>query len=91
MKLEDEMGNFLGKVSYLRKHAWWSLPQTTLLKQISQQIFLYPASIYMFKDNNKNSRTRFEICSKLTIETPERRHWFSAASLFKYVWPFSGH
>ena len=30
---------------------------------------------YMFKVNNRNTRTRCEICSKLTIKTPERRHW----------------
>ena len=29
----------------------------------------------MFKVNNRNTRTRFEICSKLTIKTPERRQW----------------
>ena len=29
----------------------------------------------MFKVNNRNTRRRFEICSKLTIKTPERRHW----------------
>ena len=34
-----------------------------------------PASNYMFKVNNRNTRTRCEICSKLTIKTPERRHW----------------
>ena len=34
----------------------------------------YPVVIYMFKVNNRNSRTRCEICSKLTIKTPERRH-----------------
>ena len=28
----------------------------------------------MFKVNNKNTKTRCEICSKLTIKTPERRH-----------------
>ena len=28
----------------------------------------------MFKVNNRNTRTRCEICSKLTIATPERRH-----------------
>ena len=27
---------------------------------------------YMFKVNNRNSRTRFEICSKFTIKTPWR-------------------
>ena len=28
---------------------------------------------YMFKVNNINTRTRSEICSKLTIKTPKRR------------------
>ena len=28
---------------------------------------------YMFKVNNRNTRTRCGICSKLTIKTPERR------------------
>ena len=32
------------------------------------------ASIYLLKVNNRNTRTRCEICSKLTIKTPER-HW----------------
>ena len=34
-----------------------------------------PADIYLLKINNKNNRTRCEICSKLTIKTPERRQW----------------
>ena len=29
----------------------------------------------MFKVNNKNTGTRGEICSELTIKTPERRQW----------------
>ena len=29
----------------------------------------------MFKVNNSNTRARCEICAKLTIKTPERRHW----------------
>ena len=33
-----------------------------------------PASIYLFKVNKRNSGKGFEICSKLTIKTPERRH-----------------
>ena len=33
-----------------------------------------PAGIYLFKVNNRNTRTRCEICSKLIIKTPERRH-----------------
>ena len=34
-----------------------------------------PANIYVFKLNNRNTGKRSEICSKLTINTPERRHW----------------
>ena len=34
-----------------------------------------PADIYLLKVNNRNTRTRCEICSKLTINTPESRHW----------------
>ena len=31
--------------------------------------FKFPVANYMFKVNNKNTRTRYEICSKLTIKT----------------------
>ena len=34
-----------------------------------------PAGKYMFKVNNRNTRRRCEICSKLTIKIPEPRHW----------------
>ena len=34
-----------------------------------------PAGIYLIKVNNRNTRNRCEICSKLTIKTPERRQW----------------
>ena len=33
-----------------------------------------PAGIYLLKVNNRNTRTRCVICSKLTIKTPERCH-----------------
>ena len=33
----------------------------------------HPIGNYMFKVNNKNTRTRCETCSNLTIKTPERR------------------
>ena len=41
----------------------------------SKELNEYPASIYLFKFNIKNTRTMCEIWSKLTIKTPERRHW----------------
>ena len=34
----------------------------------------YQANIYLFKVNNRNSRKRSEVCSKLTIKTPDRCH-----------------
>ena len=34
-----------------------------------------PSDIYLLKVNNRNTRPRCEICSKLTIKTRERRHW----------------
>ena len=35
--------------------------------------FHFSASNYMFKVNNRNTNKRCEICSKLTIKTPEQR------------------
>ena len=35
----------------------------------------FPAGIYLLKVDKRNSRTRCEICLKLTIKTPERRQW----------------
>ena len=34
---------------------------------------IFPTANYMFKVNNRNTRTRCELCSKLTINTPEWR------------------
>ena len=34
-----------------------------------------PAGIYLLEVNKRNTRTRCEICSKLTIKIPERRQW----------------
>ena len=35
----------------------------------------YPVGNYLFKVNNRNIRIKCEICSKLTVKTPERPHW----------------
>ena len=32
-----------------------------------------PVGIYLLQVNTKNTQTRYEICSKLTIKTPKRR------------------
>ena len=44
-------------------------PKQKLFRQIAAKF--PPVGIYMFKVNNRNTRTRCEICSKLTIKTPE--------------------
>ena len=46
-----------------------------VLSQLLLHSCLSPAGIYLLKVNNRNTRARCEICSKLTINTPERRHW----------------
>ena len=38
-------------------------------------LILLPAGIYLLKVNNRNTKTRCEICLKLLIKTPERRQW----------------
>ena len=38
-------------------------------EDIKEGIIVYPASNYMLKVNNRNTRTRCEICLKLTIKT----------------------
>ena len=34
----------------------------------------FPANIYLLKVKNKSSRKKCEICSNLTMETPEKCH-----------------
>ena len=38
----------------------------------------------MFKVKNRNIRTRCEICSKLTIKTPERRQAFASVFIVNF-------
>ena len=48
-----------------------------------------PDGNYMFKVNNKNIRTRCEICSKLTIKAPKRRHWLRTGAFIVNFTPCS--
>ena len=43
------------------------------VNQRSAQRPANPAGICLFKVTNGNTRTMFEICSELTIKTPEQR------------------
>ena len=42
---------------------------------LTSSIMYNPAGIYLLKVTNKDTRTRCEISSKLTIKTPEQCHW----------------
>ena len=51
----------------------------------SENLFIDPANIYLVKVNNRNTRKRCEICSKLTIKTPERRQLRVFIGNFEYI------
>ena len=44
-----------------------------------------PAGIYLLKVNNRNTRARCEICSKLTIKKPERGQWHRSGVNFENI------
>ena len=43
--------------------------------KLNPLISYYLANIYLFKVNNRNTRKRCEVFSKLTIKTPEPSRW----------------
>ena len=58
-----------------------SCVQHVMTNEINLKFFLHvrrylQAGNYMFKVNSRNTKTRCEICSKLTIKTAERRHLY---------------
>ena len=55
----------------------WRRPGKKVEYRIKSNI-TSPAGNYMF---NKKTKTKCEICSKLTIKIPERRHWRVLLSL----------
>ena len=51
-----------------------SVCSSTTLSAITKFNITIPTSNYMFKINKRNTTTWYDICSKLTIKTPERRY-----------------
>ena len=43
-----------------------------------------PAKIYLSKVSNRNTRKRYELCSKLTMKTPEHFTSFSSVSIVDF-------
>ena len=52
-----------------------NIKQFLTTNNIPAEVFVYPGGNYLLKFNNRSTRTRCEISSKLTIKTPKRRHW----------------
>ena len=75
---------------------WQGIREHGLLGMIHKFIefvisVIYPVGNYMLKVNNRNTRTRCEIHSKLIIKTTERRHWPRSDVFivnFEYIWHF---
>ena len=65
---------------------WWKWPKWIFVVAVfsANEFAGFPAGIYLFKFNNGNTRTMWEICSKLTIKTPRWRH-FPAVSI-GFLW-----
>ena len=59
--------SLLGKECKLKVHVQF----TCCVNEIKWN---YPDNIYLLKVMNRNTRKRCEICSKLTVRTPEQRH-----------------
>ena len=57
----------------------WTIDVITIIIQSRVTHFWrlkrFLADIYLLKVNNRNIRKKYEICSKLTANTPERLHW----------------
>ena len=60
---------------YMVKRTWvlrYENEKCADTETVSPYLGKYPVGIYLLKVNNRSTRTRCEICSKLTIKTPER-------------------
>ena len=71
--------------NWVRKYFLWKVivkysilgnqMETSFWFQEFQRFLWNLGGTYLLKSNNRNNRTRCEICSKLTIKKPEQRQW----------------
>ena len=57
-----------------------TFPRSSFFNKKTDRVFRiliqnFIANFYLFKVNNKDTRETCKTCSKLTLKTPERRHW----------------
>ena len=62
------------KVQYGFLGSFWFLARFRY-SGYSEHLGTLPAGICLLKVNNKNTKTRYEICSKLTIKIREQHQW----------------
>ena len=67
--------NFLQEMIWVCNDIIAILCETIINIKIERFELSFPTSNYLFKFNNWNRRRSYEICSKLTIETPKRCQW----------------
>ena len=68
----------------------WKRSSKTKRKDWTQFVLTTrPTFIYLFKANRRNTRKICEICSRVTIKTPERRQWRFYWKLWTYFSPLS--
>ena len=60
-----------------------------LLSSTSNDVNPYSDKTYLFKVINRKTKKKCEICSNLTIKTPERRHGCFYCYLRRHFTPFS--
>ena len=70
------------------KRASWLVSSSRTLFNVfsSYSPSFFPNGIYLFKVNNENAKTKSEICSKLTIMTPEWRQELLKVALLTSFW-----
>ena len=62
------------------------MKQLKLLHSQAKTAKTNPTGIYLLNVNNRRTRARCKICSKLTIKIPERHHCFSVSIVnFEHV------
>ena len=64
-------------------------PQNLNITWLSASINKFPAHIYYFKFNIRNSRTRSKICSKLKRNTPEQHQLAEGSRQLTLLWCLS--
>ena len=67
----DTLKNIKSKYNFLNFPATLLMPENLQYLAHQQNSRTFPASNYMLKVNNRNTRTRCETYSKLPIKTPE--------------------